>query len=139
MPGTLTAVSCDNSGRELGRSELYSAQGRSAVKISPEKTKINQEEVLYVNIDIAGENGMIQCNDDRKLHVTVEGGQLLAFGSANPRTEERFDEGSYTTYYGRALAVVKGTKEGILTVKVSGEGLEDQTASVEVKAVSYMS
>ena len=52
---------------------------------------------------------MVECNADRKLTVSVEGGELLGFGSANPRTEERFDMGVYSTYYGKAQAVVRVT------------------------------
>jgi beta-galactosidase len=63
-------------------------------------------ELAYVNIDLVGENGVVESNDDRKLTLIVEGGKLLGFGSANPCTEERFDSGSYTTFYGKALAVV---------------------------------
>lgn len=33
--------------------------------------------------------GVIECNADHQLTVTVEGGTVLGFGSANPRTEER--------------------------------------------------
>ena len=59
---------------------------------------------LYINI--AGENGVIERNCDRQLTVRVEGAELLGFGSANPRTEERFETGTYATYYGRSQAVL---------------------------------
>ena len=55
----------------------------------------------------------------RRLTVTVEGGELLAFGSANPCTEEQYDAGSFTTYYGRALAVVQAGKSGTVSVSVT--------------------
>jgi hypothetical protein len=44
---------------------------------------------------------------DRPLRARVTGGELLAFGSARPRTEERYDTGEHTSYFGRALAVVR--------------------------------
>ena len=74
-----------------------------------------------------GENGEIECNRDTRLTVTVEGGELLAFGSANPRTEESFLTGTYTTWYGRSQAVVL-RKDKQLSISVSGDGL----APVEV-------
>ena len=54
---------------------------------------------------------------------------LLAFGSANPRTEERFDEGTYTTYYGVALAAVR--VNGNTTVTVT-DGKETTKATISV-------
>jgi len=65
------------------------------------------ENIVYVNIAITGENGVVECNADEMLTVFVDGGELLGFGSACPRTEENFLTGSYTTYYGRAQAVIR--------------------------------
>ena len=53
----------------------------------------------------------------------------MAFGSANPRTQEDFLSGKYTTYYGRSLAVIKCGGDTV-TIKVKGEGLE--TASLQI-------
>lgn len=133
IPGTLTAVAFDDAGEEKGSCRLTSAEGESRIRIRPEKTEIEAGEVLYVNIDITGENGVIKCNEDRKLNVKVEGGELLAFGSANPRTEERFDQGSYTTWYGRALAVVRSKNAGSFRIIVSGVGMETQREDIHVK------
>ena len=54
--------------------------------------------------------------DDRKLVLTVENGECLGFGSANPRTEESFLTGTYTTYYGSAMAVIRKKENTILYV-----------------------
>ena len=61
----------------------------------------------FVPVSITDATGVVESNGDRNVSITVEGGELLAFGSANPRTEERLDSHQYTTYYGRALAVVR--------------------------------
>ena len=63
----------------------------------------------------------MESNADKKLTVSVEGGELLAFGSANPRTEEQFHTGTYTTYYGRALAAVKAGPVGTMTITIDGK------------------
>ena len=53
----------------------------------------------------------------------MEGGELLAFGSANPCTKEQYHTGTFTTYYGRALAVVRAGESGNIRVTVeSGKG-----------------
>ena len=78
---------------------------------------------------IEGANGVVESNADRKLTVTVEGGELLGFGSATPRTEERFDAGEYTTYYGRALVIVRAGESGKMIVSVA-DG--ERTAKTEI-------
>jgi hypothetical protein len=127
--GTLKAVAYDQNGGMLSESELISATGKTRIAIKP---AIKVGELVYVNIDLIGENGVTESNDDRKLTVTIEGGKLLGFGSANPCTEEHFDSGSYTTFYGKALAVVQGTDIGELIIRVSGDRLEPVEAKINV-------
>ena len=99
------------------------ADEHTQIRISQEEEKAGPDGILYLDISLTGENGEIECNRDTKLRLRVEGGELLAFGSANPKTEEDFLSGEYTTYYGRSLAVVKVQKEP-LYIEVSGEGLK---------------
>ena len=66
------------------------------------------------------------------MAVAVKGGELLAFGSANPCTEEQYHTGSFTTYCGRSLAVVRAGEAG--TVKVSATD-DDLTGEAEIAIV----
>ena len=127
--GTLEAVAYDAAGKETGRSELRSAGGKLGICVAPEKTAVQPGGIVYVPVAIKGENGVVESNADRKLTVTVTGGELLGFGSANPRTEERYDAGSFTTYQGRALAVVRAGESGAVCVTV---GDSTGTASAEI-------
>lgn len=129
--GILQAVVHDASGREISRSELRSATGKICLKAEPEEKTVKAGEIVYVPVTLAGENGVVECNGDRKVTVSVEGGTLLAFGSANPRTEESYDTGSFTTYYGRALAVVRADRAGKLVVSAS-DGKQSCRAQVTV-------
>lgn len=123
-PGELTAIAYDKSGRETGRSQLFSSVGRAKVCIEPERLTVKAGETVFVQATLSGTNGRRECAADRTLTATVDGGELLAFGSANPRTEERFDAGSCTTYYGRAMAVIRAGKPGRLVVTVRDGGQE---------------
>lgn len=116
QPGILEAVSIDSDGKELRRSKLVSANTISEkISVVPEEKEVHVNDIVYVNIDVTDSNGIVESNNDVKIKVKVDGGELLAFGSANPRTEERFESGEYTTYYGRSLAVIKCTQKGNLT------------------------
>lgn len=119
-PGTLTAVAYDATGREVSRRSLQSAEGAAHVAILPEQETARPGEILYVPIQIVGENGVVESNADRQLTVSVQGGELLAYGSANPCTEEQYHTGTFTTYYGRSLAIVRAGEHGTVTVSVDG-------------------
>ena len=125
-PGTLTAAAYDETGRELSRSELHSAAGAVRICAEPEETTIKAGEIVYIPISLTGENGVVESNADRKLTVWVKGGELLGFGSANPCTKERYDAGSFTTYQGRALAVVRAGQAGTLTLTVTDGKLTEK-------------
>lgn len=79
-------------------------------------------DLTYLNMDVTDESGTVESNADRKIEVQVEGGKLLAAGSANPRTEESYRQSSFTTYYGRAQAVVR--RNTGCKVQVSCENLK---------------
>lgn len=130
--GTLTAVAYDADHQEIGRRVLKSAAGPERLAVKPEDTKAAMGELVYVDIAVVGKNGIVESNADKTLTVTVENGELLGFGSAKPNTTERFDSGTYTTYYGRALAVIRAKEAGTLKVTVAGEGIGKECAEIEV-------
>lgn len=125
-PGTLEAISYDAEGKENGHSKLESAKGALSIRLTQEEsdTEIIAGSLVFVDVDLVGENGVIESNADTQLQVSVEGGTLLGFGSAKPRTEEKFMEGVYSTYYGRALAAVLLGEDGTAKLSVSGAGMQ---------------
>ena len=128
-PGKLEAVAYGTDGRELSRTSLETADAPLNIALRPEKSAAKPGEIVYIPVTIEGANGIVESNADRRLTVAVEGGELLGFGSANPRTEERFDAGEYTTYYGRALAIVRAGERG--TVRITATD-GDKLAQVEI-------
>lgn len=103
-PGELRAVAYGASGRPQGESGLHSAVGTPVISAKPEVFSVASGG--YIPVPLIGANGVIESNADRRLTVVVENGELLAFGSANPCTEEQYHTGSFTTYCGLALAIV---------------------------------
>ncbi len=120
--GKIEAAAYDAKGNVNGQSSLMSCK-KAEVHILPEQTKVREGDILYVPIEI-GDGTNTECNQDQKLSVSVENGELLAFGSANPRTEETFDSFTYTTYYGKALAAVRAGKKGSMQIKVNDASAE---------------
>ena len=71
---------------------------------------------------------------DRPVTVQVSGaGEHAGMCSANPRTTERFADTTWRTFDGRALAVVRPTTSGEITVTVSAEGLGEQALTLRVQ------
>ena len=118
--GRLTAAAFDEAGEKLSESSLESASGKLSIRAKQEQQPVMGQPV-YVDIDLVGENGIVESNADMTLTLYVKGAELLGFGSANPKTTERFDSGTYTTYYGHSQAVLLPTASHIcLTVSTGG-------------------
>ncbi len=125
--GCIKAIAYDIAGRVVGESTLTSAAGALTVQLTrEEKYAPDNEDIIYFDIGIVGENGQIECNTDRKLTAVVSGGELLGFGSANPKTTEKYTDGAYTTYFGRAQAIVKKTAQaGHITITDEGGAVHE--------------
>jgi Glycoside hydrolase family 2 C-terminal domain 5 len=80
--------------------------------------------MVYVNAVFLGE--------DREVTVSVAGAGVLAgFGSAAPSTEESYLDAVHTSFDGRALAVVRPTGPGTITVRASAPGCDDVSVTVQ--------
>ena len=117
-PGELTATALTARGEVLGSTTLRSA-GPAHVQLRPEPHEAAPGAVAFVDVVVADDAGTVESLDDRPLAAKVTGGELLAFGSARPRTEERYDAGATTTYQGHAQAIVRlsGAEPATLTVR----------------------
>ena len=135
-PGTVTAVSYDAAGKEIAGHSYESATGATSLRVVPEKTSLRADgnDLCYLRLELVGENGVVRLASDRKLKVEVSGsGTLQAFGSARPHMSETFFGDTHTTFLGQALAVVRaGHEAGEITVRVSGQDLEDRTVVLQV-------
>lgn len=90
--------------------------------------------IIYFDVTLSGENGQWEANADDILCISVKGGELLGFGSANPRTEERYQSGEFATYYGKAQAIVRAGESGEVEVTVSGKKTGSATVKVVISA-----
>ena len=128
-PGTLEAVLYDGDGKATGRTALRSAARDLCLHLEAEGQAFHPGQVVYLPLTIRGKNGVVESNADEAVTLTVKGGELLGFGSANPCTTDRFDAGRCTTYQGCALAVVR-LGEGPLTVTATGTSLPGATLTL---------
>ena len=123
-PGELTAVAY-RSGAEVGRTTLRSALGDVVLRVEVDRTDISTEdqELAFVTVSLVDGSGTLHTSADIEIAVEVDGPAVLqGLGSAAPSSEESFLDSRCTTYRGRALAAVRPTGPGDITVIVSAAG-----------------
>lgn len=146
-PGLLEAVSYQN-GAEVSRTSLKTTGEPAAIRLTVENIlgesgsitlAPDGHSLAYIFAEITDAEGNRVPDASIPLRASVTGaGTLAGFGSANPVTDESYTAGSFTTYQGRALAVVRAgyeTGEISLTVKADSDRrgcLEEATVRFSV-------
>ena len=135
-PGTITAISYDGEGKEQSRTSMKTAVGPAELRVVADRSTLQAktQDLAYISIDLTGADGITKSSEDTAVTVEVAGaGTLLALGSARPNMGENFFSDTHTTYYGKALAVVRGgDAPGKITVTVKAKGLPAKTLELEV-------
>ena len=87
--------------------------------------KADGESLCYVNVEVVDEEGNVVPDAAILLSAKAEGAAaLLGFGSGNPVTAENYSKGLFTSWQGKALAVLRAGREaGEARLTVSAEGL----------------
>ncbi|MFE1646713.1 glycoside hydrolase family 2 TIM barrel-domain containing protein [Microbacterium sp. P01] len=135
-PGVLEAVAFTD-GVETARTTLATPAEGVALSARVDRSVIRDTDadLAYVEIELHDPADRLVTSADRAVTVEVSGaGQLVGMCSANPRTEERFDSSTWRTFDGRALAVVRPTGVGAITVAVSADGLAGLSLHIDVAA-----
>lgn len=130
--GEIVAVAYTG-GVEVARTALTTASGDPALVVAAERRELGAEagDLAYLPIELRDERGILITDADTVVTVEVEGaGVLQALGSGRPDTTEPFDGRSCTTFDGRALAIVRPTGAGEITVTVGAEGLPTVVTTV---------
>ena len=134
--GTISAkaykLTASNEYELIGENSLTSATGKLSLSVAPEKQQVEKGHLIYVDVCLVGENGVVDSGSDTLIKVNVEGGELLGFGSARAISEESFDSGEYTSYYGRTQAIIYASSKGQVKITASADGYEDSSAVVTV-------
>ena len=86
--------------------------------------KADGADLSYLMISVKDENGTCNKQEVKEVTVTVTGaGTLQGMGSADPETDNYYDNTTWKLYDGYVLAVVRaGFEPGEIHVMVSTEG-----------------
>ena len=135
-PGTLQAIGYDGAG-ETAQWTLRTAGKPAAVRLWADRQVIaaDGQDLSYVTVEIVDSQGV--RIPDAKLPITLDvqgAGELIGFGSGNPRTAESFQARQRNAFEGRCLAIIKASKQpGTITVKADGPGLKTGAVTVDVR------
>ncbi len=129
QPGELVAVAY-RAGAEAGRFALTTAEPDVRLALRAEdEAKVGG--LVYVEVLLEDGNGVVHNTADRLVSLTVAGpAHLQGFASGQPVTAESFTDAEHTTFDGRALAVLRVTGPGEISLTASAEGAADAALSL---------
>ena len=125
-PGTLEAVSYDESGKQIGSCSLRSCGKETVLSAQPEKAEVRPGEICFIRLKYTDENCDVLPLERNILTVTVEGGELLGLGNACPYNEIGYITEQTDTYFGEALAAVRAGDQGKIALTVTDGTLTDK-------------
>jgi len=134
-PGELRAVSRRN-GEILSESIVKTAGEAVALRLTPERKEIpaDGESLLFVTVEFVDKDGARVPGLKLPLEASASGdAELIRFGSGNPVSDESYVTGRYTSFDGRALAILRaGTEPGEAELTVKCEGFPEAVLRVTI-------
>ena len=132
-PGELVAVGMDRKGREVCRTSLKSGGRTICLSAAAERDRIPADGLAYIRLRYTDGAGAWKPLARGQISVRVEGGILLALGSACPYNESGYLGSSTDTYYGEALAIVRPDTGSDTIVLDAESGYGSARAEVKVE------
>ena len=114
-PGTLCAVTYAK-GEKLSEETLSSPAGETKLTLTPDT---DGAELVYLTAALTDASGVLVTSADEELTATVNGAELLGFGSGDPKPAMNYNTGRARTYKGRAQLILKKRPGEKISVSVS--------------------
>lgn len=140
--GTLEARAFDENGKPIekteGRSSVTTTGNKAElqVKADHKEIKADGKDLSYLQIDVVDANGNIVTDADDRVKVEVTGdGTLVGLDNGWQTDHDSYKGTERRVYNGSGIAIVQSTKNaGTINVKVSADGLGEQTVTLTTKA-----
>lgn len=133
-PGELKAVNYRN-GAACEEYTVKSASGEKKLLAETESdaVSLSKNDVIFVKVSVADADGIIFIQDRSRVKISVEGpAELAGFANDDPCPAEDICDDIRTLYDGTALAVIRPSGTGTVTITVSAEGFADTVTHVTV-------
>lgn len=131
MPGELSVIAYENS-KEVGRAFLRTADKPEKILLYPENDISNEDNIVFVDIQVADKNNELVPYADNEIEITVDGGRLLAMGSGQPDSSQNYTKPIGSVWRGRTMVVIQKDKAAdIVKIKATGRNLEEGILFIE--------
>jgi len=127
QPGTLKAVSYV-AGKETGEYEISTASGNVRLKAEFDENTNENSNIVFVNLTLEDAAGNVFTDADVEINLELEGeGEILGFGSADPKALDDYTSGKASTFEGRAMAIIRrASKEKLVLKANAGETIKTE-------------
>lgn len=132
QPGELVAVAYKD-GIEQARTRLVTPGETVELRTAADRTDLRADgtDLAYIALVLTDPHGIPHHGRDIPVTITVTGpGVLQGLGSANPHAHEPYTANTHTTWEGRALAVIRPTGPGTVTVNATAPGCDPATVTL---------
>lgn len=125
QPGTLKAVAGSQS------QTLTTSGEPNEITLVSDRKAIREGGLCYIDVWLKDKNGTTCPTADNELKFSVSGnGELLSAGNADIKDPSPYYDNVHKAWHGHALAVIRSTGKGKVTLKVTGKGLKAATISL---------
>ncbi len=127
QPGRLKAVSYV-AGKETGEYEISTASGNVRLKAEFDESTNENSNIVFVNLTLEDAAGNVFTDADVEINLELEGdGEILGFGSADPKALDDYTSGKASTFEGRAMAIIRrASKEKLVLKANAGETIKTE-------------
>ena len=90
-------------------------------------------DIAYIDICLVDAEGTINMDLTKEIAVSIEGsGEIIGYGSADPRSDENYFDSIARTYEGRLRAAIRGNGEkGDIKVLFEADGCENKIVTLK--------
>ena len=128
-PGQLKAVVYKN-GKKWATDAIKTAGSASKMTLNPDRSLIeaDRKDLSFVTVTIRDKSGTMVPRSKNFVSFTVSGpGEIVATDNGDATSHASFKSPNIKAYNGLALAIIRATGPGKITVTAKSDGLKDAT------------
>lgn len=132
-PGEIKAVAYKN-GKEWATDMIKTAGPATALTLAPDRSLIaaDRKDLSFVTVTIRDQAGTMVPQSKNFVSFTVSGpGEIVATDNGDATSHASFQSPNIKAYNGLALAIIRATGPGKITVNAKAEGLTEATVVIE--------
>lgn len=121
-------------GEEWAEDTMRTTGDPEGVRLRADRDEIKADgsDLSFITLEIVDEDGYVVRNARTRVTFSVEGaGEIVATDNGDPADTTAFPSRERNAFSGLALAIVRATGEGQLTVSASGDGLKGSDVTIQ--------